>query len=482
MANEEHLKILKRGVEEWNAWREEHPDIRPDLSHYNSVFPWDDEDREGREMDLPGIDLSRTDLTWANLRLADLSKANLNGANLWHAEMIDANLNGANVELANLYRADLTAANLTETNLTAANLVRANLSQANLWAANLSGATMHETTLCKANLESANLKDTDLRRANLKGACLKKATLLGSDLSEADLSEANLTSVDLFEAFLYKTILVETNLELADLRYSDMCKARLERANLTEARLMGTKLEDATLTGAYLYGTVRDDWIINKIRCEYVYWDYKPVFKKDEGEQEEQWKREHRVPKDRNFAPGEFEQLYMQPPQPPSRFEQSSVAVLIEQGESSILEFKSTLQWDVKQNRENKELCKSCLKTIAAFLNSDGGVLVIGVEDDGTVFGLQPDFSLVKGKNRDGFEQKLMSLIRDYLGLSVARFIKVCWERLNEEDVCAIDIKKAAKPVFMKEKGRKIFYIRLGNTTHELDIEEAHEYIGTHWK
>ena len=59
MANDEHLAKLEEGVEVWNAWREEHPDVRPDLSEAN----------------LRGADLQRADLQRANLRGADLGKA-----------------------------------------------------------------------------------------------------------------------------------------------------------------------------------------------------------------------------------------------------------------------------------------------------------------------------------------------------------------------------------------------------------------------
>src|SRR5215468_5090127 len=56
MANDEHVALLKKGVEAWNAWRDENPNIRPDL----------------READLREADLSGADLSKANLRVANL--------------------------------------------------------------------------------------------------------------------------------------------------------------------------------------------------------------------------------------------------------------------------------------------------------------------------------------------------------------------------------------------------------------------------
>ncbi len=92
---------------------------------------------------------------------------------------------------------------------------------------------------------------------------------------------------------------------------------------------------------------------------------------------------------------------------------------LIARGESQTVEFKSSLQWDVRQNKKNTALRHQVLKTIAAFLNTDGGILVIGVDDDGRVLGLDADLALV-GSSRDRFEQLLANLLSEYLGAQYA--------------------------------------------------------------
>jgi uncharacterized protein YjbI with pentapeptide repeats len=91
----------------------------------------------------------------------------------------------------------------------------------------------------------------------------------------------------------------------------------LTKANLTGAKLRGVRLTKtiltcATLTGANLYGTARDDWQIDGIRCDYIYWNDKPLF--EQQNEEEQWLAAHRMPLDRDFRPGEFEELYKQLP------------------------------------------------------------------------------------------------------------------------------------------------------------------------
>ena len=105
-------------------------------------------------------DLSRADLSGANLSRADLSRADLSGANLSRA-----NLSGANLYGADLSRADLSGANLSGADLCRADLCGANLSGANLSGANLSGANLYG-----ANLSGANLYGANLSGANLYGA------------------------------------------------------------------------------------------------------------------------------------------------------------------------------------------------------------------------------------------------------------------------------------------------------------------------
>ena len=95
MTNQEHLEILRKGVEAWNRWRAENP-----------VIP--------------------------NLQEADLRGANLQEAILW---------------LANLQEANLRVASLQEANLRVANLQEANLWGANLQGADLGGATFDENTM-----------------------------------------------------------------------------------------------------------------------------------------------------------------------------------------------------------------------------------------------------------------------------------------------------------------------------------------------
>ncbi len=151
MANEEHLRILKEGVEAWNRWREEHPDVRVDL----------------RRAKLHGADLHGADLRGANLRLADLSGADLSEAKLWQADfrgarLRGADLHGADLGGADLYEADLSGAFLVEADLGWAKLGGADLRRANLYSADLSGAELGGTELDGAEVGWTVFGDVDL--------------------------------------------------------------------------------------------------------------------------------------------------------------------------------------------------------------------------------------------------------------------------------------------------------------------------------
>jgi hypothetical protein len=157
------------------------------------------------------------------------------------------------------------------------------------------------------------------------------------------------------------------------------------------------------------------------------------------------------------------------------------ISELISLGESATLEFKSTLQWDVVQEGVNKHLRHSVLKTIAAFLNSAGGTLVIGVEDNGHVYGLQEDLKTT-GKSLDRFEQLLTSLISDRIGAEYGHFVDIRFERVGDKQVCVVDTDRALEPAFLKGQRGREFHVRVGNTTRLLDAEETVNYVQTVWE
>jgi len=307
VANQEQLELLKQGVEVWNTWYENNPEVQIDLSR----------------ADLSRADLSGADLSEADLNGADLRWAHLSSINLINAYLSEADLSGAYLTEADLSLADLSSANLRWTNLSEANLRRADLSLANLSNANLSRADLSNANLSEADLSNANLSRADLSNANLSNANFNEADLSNANLSEANFSGADLSSVCLIEvdfsgADLIGVYFSGANLSRANLSESDFSGANLSGANLSGTNLSGANLSGANLsgtnfsrvqglntnlTGARLTGTCIEDWNINsqtkldEVECDYIYLEYPD---------------QERRPSDpnRNFEPGEFTKLF----------------------------------------------------------------------------------------------------------------------------------------------------------------------------
>jgi len=155
---------------------------------------------------------------------------------------------------------------------------------------------------------------------------------------------------------------------------------------------------------------------------------------------------------------------------------------LIAGGEGDRVEFKSTLRWNLKTDKADKNLEYVIVKTISAFLNSDGGSLFIGVADDGQLLGLELDYrSFQKRPNRDGLLLKLSSLISQDIGKEFHKFITIDIQELDTSDICRITVDPADKPAFVKKKGNEEFYIRTSAASVPLSLSESHEYIRSHW-
>ncbi len=155
---------------------------------------------------------------------------------------------------------------------------------------------------------------------------------------------------------------------------------------------------------------------------------------------------------------------------------------LIRLGEGPTVEFKASVRWDVVNQRVNKDLQKQTTKTIAAMLNSEGGVLLLGVADDGTAFGIESDIETLGRKTLDGFGQLLASLIADSIGPEYAAFVHADYQTYEGRTVCRVHVEASPKPAFHMSAAGSEFFVRVGNTTRSLDPQAAHEYIEMHWQ
>jgi len=155
---------------------------------------------------------------------------------------------------------------------------------------------------------------------------------------------------------------------------------------------------------------------------------------------------------------------------------------LIEKGENNFIEFKSSIRWDYKQSVVNKELEHVIAKTISAFMNTEGGKLIVGVDDDGNILGLENDFKTLGNKqNIDGFLLQIDSIVNSYLGKEFHEYINVVIENIRGRDICIIDISDSNQPVFVQNQGKDEFFIRASASSQPLSMREATDYIAIHW-
>lgn len=153
---------------------------------------------------------------------------------------------------------------------------------------------------------------------------------------------------------------------------------------------------------------------------------------------------------------------------------------LIERGESYRIEFKETFLWDVHREQANKDLKEAVAKEVCAFANSEGGTLIIGVEDENKeVKGIERDLNVIR-KGKDGFELQLNQVISDKLGDKFGSiYTQVEFEEIDGETVCVVSVEPSSDPVYFGDD--EDFYVRQGSSSKALTVGEATEYIQDHW-
>jgi DNA-binding response OmpR family regulator len=146
---------------------------------------------------------------------------------------------------------------------------------------------------------------------------------------------------------------------------------------------------------------------------------------------------------------------------------------IISSGESNRVEFKSTLRWNLKTDRSEKVIDKAWLKSVAAFLNSDGGVLLVGVEDNGDILGIESD----NFDKEDKYLLHVNNRIQQHIGLEHAGFIGYQLVPVDNKKVLLIECQPSPSPVFLKVSKEEEFYIRVGPGSRRLSTSEVVAYV-----
>jgi transcriptional regulator with XRE-family HTH domain len=167
--------------------------------------------------------------------------------------------------------------------------------------------------------------------------------------------------------------------------------------------------------------------------------------------------------------------------------EKTTIGDFIKKGETKNIEFKSSLRFCLKTSKAEKYIEHSAIKNICAFLNSNGGKLIIGLADDGEILGLEnTDFKTFKDADKkDAFLKHLDNLISKYFGNDLSLNLAVEFEQIESKIVCEIDVLPNNNgPIFLKnpeKNNSEEFYIRRNASAITLNMDEFYKYSKERW-
>lgn len=164
------------------------------------------------------------------------------------------------------------------------------------------------------------------------------------------------------------------------------------------------------------------------------------------------------------------------------------IAELVQRGESDRLEFKSSARWNLHTSARDEKIEMVIAKTVAGFLNTDGGTLLIGINDAGDAVGLVNDFRVVKSPDADRYELWLRDFLAGTLGQNAAATPIIDFTPITVDEVdtyiCRVTCPSSPRPVFVrpaKGAGQSELWVRTGNSTRQLKVDEAVDYVMLRW-
>ncbi len=146
---------------------------------------------------------------------------------------------------------------------------------------------------------------------------------------------------------------------------------------------------------------------------------------------------------------------------------------LICKGENDFVEFKSTIRLNLHTNKMGKEIEHAWLKSVAAFCNTEGGRLLIGVKDNGEILGLEAD----RFPNDDKTLLHIQNLIKQHIGLEFVKHIYFSLREVSEKKIMVIRCQPIKEPIFLRVNDKEQFFVRSGPASIELPVSKALQYI-----
>jgi hypothetical protein len=154
------------------------------------------------------------------------------------------------------------------------------------------------------------------------------------------------------------------------------------------------------------------------------------------------------------------------------------IIALIKKGENEKLEFKSTLRTNLHTFEPDKKMEYAVLRTIVAFLNSEGGILLIGVSDNGSILGIEKD----KFENNDKFSIHIINLVKEKIGKDILSLINFELILIEGKTIMKISCRRSERPIFLKNDGLEYFFIRAHAASTEVTGSNLIEYIMNNFK
>ena len=155
-----------------------------------------------------------------------------------------------------------------------------------------------------------------------------------------------------------------------------------------------------------------------------------------------------------------------------------STEQLLVADETRVVEYKQTARWNLREQRKDTTMEQAIVKTVAGLLNDRGGTLLIGVTDSGEPVGLDDDYALVKPPNADGYVNWLDTLFETNLGHAGANRLDIRIDRVNDRDVCRIDVPASSRPIWVTNKhGARTLYQRRNNSTRAVPADRVDAFI-----
>jgi hypothetical protein len=152
----------------------------------------------------------------------------------------------------------------------------------------------------------------------------------------------------------------------------------------------------------------------------------------------------------------------------------SEIKEIIKKGENENIEFKSTLRVNLHTGDIDKKVEYASLKTIDAFLNSEGGILLIGISNNKEIIGIEKD----RFENNDRLNLHFINIIKEKIGKKYLNLIDFELIEIEGKTILRVECKKSEEPVFLKpKKDEEEFYIRAGPSSVQIKGSELVNYI-----